>query len=61
MTALHYATYFDVAPVLTILLHKTKGCHEQDIRLIEIFKSRSLKNEVNFKFIINEQFSAMHG
>ena len=25
MTALHYATYFDVAPVLTILLHKTKG------------------------------------
>ena len=25
MTALHYATYFDVSPVLTILLHKTKG------------------------------------
>ena len=25
MTALHYATYFDVAPVLTSLLHKTKG------------------------------------
>jgi len=25
MSALHYATYFDVAPVLTILLHHTKG------------------------------------
>ena len=25
MAALHYATYFDVAPVLTILLHHTKG------------------------------------
>ena len=24
MTAVHYATYFDVAPVLTILLHRTK-------------------------------------
>jgi hypothetical protein len=24
MAALHYATYFDVAPVLTKLLHKTK-------------------------------------
>ena len=25
MAALHYATYFDVAPVLAILLHQTKG------------------------------------
>merc|ERR1711936_784570 len=25
MAALHYSTYFDVAPVLTILLHHTKG------------------------------------
>ena len=25
MAALHYSTYFDVAPVLAILLHRTKG------------------------------------
>ena len=25
MSALHYSTFFDVAPVLAILLHRTKG------------------------------------
>ena len=34
MAALHYSTYFDVAPVLAILLHRTKGA-DVDTQCVE--------------------------
>jgi hypothetical protein len=63
MAALHYATYFDVAPVLTKLLHKTKANFRFSIRATIKEISFDLLNKIHwiavkklFKFHVFEHY-----